>query len=266
MFEKLVIGLLILGLAAVAGAKPKVLYRAVSPYNTLRVVQDGDLRILQVREGANFVEESRTSVKDPEKLIYEYSRLQMLGLAFPPKLERVLVVGLGGGSISKALAKTLPQAEIVSIELDPEIAKVARDFFFYKESDKVKTVVQDARAFLQSDRTRYDLIFLDAFSGLEIPATLRTRQFYELVKSHLAPGGAALANLHTQSGLYARDLATLAHVFPELTAFPGMALNMLVAQCEPAGEDRLAQRAQQFQLDLRRRIKLEIPPVEPISD
>lgn len=213
--------------------RERVLARAHSPYNELRVVQEGYERILKVRQGQVFVEESRCDTRRPAHLLHQYSRLQMLGTLYPEKLERALVVGLGGGSLSKALLAQFPQLRVDSIELDPEIVKLARRYFAYQESERCHTFVSDAREFLERNDQSYDLIVLDAFDGLEIPGPLRTVQFYKLVQRHLCPGGVVVSNLHRRSQSYDRDRVSLRAVFNSSCGYQGTGLVVVVSGAGP---------------------------------
>ncbi len=208
----------------------RVLWVRHSPYSTVVVTQSGRYRIMKFRENGKDVEQSRCDVKRPDYLIHEYSRLQLLGLMFPEQVQDILVVGLGGGSLSKAMARAYPAAMLDSVELDPVVAQAARQWFFYRESERVRTVLGDAREFLRGTDRRYDLIFLDAFDGLEVPEPLRSRPFYEIVRAHLKPGGAVVSNLHLRSRQYAADRATLAEVFPIQYTFMGTGLAVVVSQ------------------------------------
>lgn len=109
---------------------------------------------------------------------------------------RFLVVGLGGASLSNALAARFPKSEVVSIEIEPVVVEAARGYFFYRESYLVSTVVDDARHFLENNKKPFDLIFLDAFDGVGVPPTLRTVEFAELLKQNLSPQGGVVANIH----------------------------------------------------------------------
>jgi spermidine synthase len=209
--------------------REKVLAQRHSPFNDLRVVQEGYERILKVRKGKVYVEESRCDVRRPAHLLHQYSRLQMLGSLYPQNLQRALVVGLGGGSLSKALLAQFPQLQVDSIELDPEIVKLAHQYFDYRDGPRCRSIVLDAREYLEKNNSTYDLIVLDAFDGLEIPAPLRTVQFYGLVKKHLSPGGVVVANLHCNTASYPRDRVSLARQFEHTVAYQGTGLAVVVA-------------------------------------
>jgi spermidine synthase len=225
--------LLWLGAGLAWGQRERVLVRRRSPFNELRVIQEGHERILKVRQGKVFVEESRCDMRRPAHLLHQYSRLQMLATLYPAHLSRALVVGLGGASLTKALVAQFPDLQVESIDLDPEIVQLARHYFGYQESPRCRSLVGDGRAYLEKNPQKYDLIVLDAFDGLEIPQPLRTLEFYQLVKAHLTEGGVAVSNLHRRSGNYDRDRAGLAAVFAHTVGFQGTGLVEVISSNQP---------------------------------
>ncbi|MBI3926578.1 MAG: fused MFS/spermidine synthase [Armatimonadetes bacterium] len=223
---------------AVPVSADQLLYLKQGAFGTVVVTQQGSIRKLSFRQPEGDLEQSRCDIRDPDRLLHEYNRMQLLGLLLCPDPRRVLVVGLGGGSLSKALARLLPAATIDSIEIDPVVADVARRFFFYREGPQVRTFVEDARVYVERTDAEYDLIVLDAFDGLEIPEPLRTLEFYRALEGRLAPGGVVMANLHLPSDLYSSDRNTLAAVFPNQYAFLGTAQVVLACHRSPARHTR----------------------------
>ncbi len=130
------------------------------------------------------------------------------------------MLGLGGGSISTYLARFLPDAAITTIEVDPGVLTAAKTFFGLRATERVRYIAGDGHVFLNRNRAVYDLILLDAYRGGYVPAHLLTREFYELIKQRLAPGGAAAFNVHDGSKLYASTVKTLATVFPSFDLHP----------------------------------------------
>jgi spermidine synthase len=61
---------------------------------------------------------------------------------------------------------------------------------------------------------------VDAFRDGSVPVHLKTREFYELLKNHLTPGGVVALNIHSGTRLYDSDLATLRDVFSQVHLFP----------------------------------------------
>ncbi|WMS88213.1 spermidine synthase [Pleionea litopenaei] len=154
--------------------------------------------------------------KHPKHLVFSYTRLIMSGLIYQPKPESILVVGLGGGTLPMTLAELLPNATITSVEIDPAVIRLAKHYFDYQESEKVKTIERDARLFVKRQgikKQTYDWVILDAFNGDYIPEHLMTQEFLQEVKAVLSPNGIVTANTFSESKLYAYESATYQSVF-----------------------------------------------------
>lgn len=77
---------------------------------------------------------------------------------------RVLVLGLGGGSVARALRVLSPRAEIVGVERDHEVLRAARRHFGL-DGLGVELRATDAREYLDTETRRFDLIVEDLFVG-----------------------------------------------------------------------------------------------------
>ncbi|MGE0489783.1 MAG: spermidine synthase [Vulcanimicrobiota bacterium] len=223
----------------------ELLFEKKGPFGTVLVTQEGSLRALKFKRPEGDIEQSRLDLRRPEYLSYEYTRKQLLGLVFVPRPRKVLVVGLGGASLTRALAHLLPETQIDSIEIDPVVVEAARKFFLYQEGPRLRTFVDDARHHLENSTERYDLILLDAFDGLDVPDHLRTVEFYQLLGSRLQPDGAVVANLHLRSPLYASDRNTMAQAFPQTYGFESAAQRVVVGynSQQPLRREELLRRA-----------------------
>jgi spermidine synthase len=73
--------------------------------------------------------------------------------------------------------------------------------------------------FLRHSKAIYDWIILDAFRGGFVPPHLKTIEFYKLARSHLAADGLFVANVRTDTALFASDVRTMRAVFPQLGIF-----------------------------------------------
>ncbi len=88
-----------------------------------------------------------------------------LVLALPPeRRRRVLLLGLGGGSAARVVRRLAPEARLVGVEKDPDVARAATRHLGLGELG-VEIVVGDALAFLEHDRAAYDLVLEDIFIG-----------------------------------------------------------------------------------------------------
>jgi spermidine synthase len=194
------IGALIAALAlaaAAAGRTPPapaggetVLLRQDTPYHHLVVTQLDSSRWLRF----DALTQSGVDLSQPQRSLVGYDEALLVTLAFRPGIRRVCVIGLGGGSFQRALARMLPEAEIESVEIDPVVRDVALRYFLYEESERVRTVIADGRVFLAQPGPAYDLIVLDAFNSTGVPFHLTTREFFAIVRRRLTPDGIFAAN------------------------------------------------------------------------
>jgi spermidine synthase len=189
--------------------------------------------------------ESITNLKDPDDLPLKYTRNMTLGVLYPQETKRVLMIGLGGGSISTYLGRAMPELPIDTVEIDPGVVTAAKKYFGIRETDKVRYLEGDGRVFLNRRKDTYDLILVDAFQGGYVPFHLLTKEFYALLKQRLTPNGAAAFNVHDGTKLYASTLLTLASVFASVHLYPsGDGEVIAIATAAPAPDvETLAGRA-----------------------
>jgi len=202
--------------------------------------------------------ESIANLADFDDLPVRYTQVMTIGAIYPPELRRVLMIGLGGGSISGYLGRFMPHVEIDTVEVDPGVIAAAKKYFGMKETARVRYHEGDGRVFLNRNKQTYDLILLDAFHGGYVPFHLLTKEFYTLVKQRLAPGGAAAFNVHDGTKLYASTLLTLRAVFPGVHLYPSGQGEMIpVVTAEPAPDQtKLVERAKTLQEKFRFRFEL----------
>lgn len=193
--------------------------------------------------------ESVANLTDPDDLAVKYTQVMTVGALYPPETRKVLMIGLGGGSISSYLGRFLPDTEIDTVEIDPGVITAAKSFFGMKETARVRYLEGDGRVFLNRRKELYDLVLVDAFHGGYVPFHLLTKEFYTLVKQRLTPGGAAAFNVHDGTKLYASTLVTLRAVFPTVHIYPsGVGETIAVVTAAPApDESTLANRATALQ-------------------
>jgi len=89
-------------------------------------------------EGEDYTE-SVANLTDPDDLPVKYTQVMMAALAYPPEVKRVLMLGLGGGSMSTYLGRFMPDATIDTVELDPGVLTAAKKYFGILETPRVPT-------------------------------------------------------------------------------------------------------------------------------
>ena len=202
-------------------ARVKTLFEKDSFYHRIRVEEDDEARYLYFDRTL----QSAMNLNDPTALRLIYSRYASIGLAFRPDAKKVLIVGLGGGSIPKKYQKEFPGMEIEVAEIDPEVIQVAKKFFHLQDGKNLRVYAQDGRLFLTRTSQRYDLILLDAYFTDAIPFHLTTREFFRTAERKLAPNGIVVINVigavTGPGGRITRSIAkTLREVFPQVYLFP----------------------------------------------
>ena len=199
----------------------KILHTKDSQYHRIAVVEDDTSRYL--RFDSSF--QSGMYVDDPFKTRFEYSDYLQLPVAYRPETKKVLYIGLGGGSAPKRTWRDFPSMQIDAVELDPEVVSAAYEYFALPRDPRLKVEVEDGRRFLATNDGPWDVIVVDAFYSDSIPFHLATREFLELARSRLAPGGLVAANIigavkGPDSRLFRSMLRTYRAVFPTVNIHP----------------------------------------------
>ncbi len=198
----------------------KVLVARHSAFQAIRLTESADgLRTL--RFGADGPSQSIVKVGDPRHLELPYARVVPACLAFTPNPRRILIIGLGGGTIPRFLHSHFPEMMIDVVELDPEVVALAREYCGFEEGPRLRVHVDDGRDFIETSRGCYDVIILDSFDTDSIPAHLTTLEFLGAVRNALAPEGIAIANVwgRATNPLYSSMLLTYRAAFEDLYIF-----------------------------------------------
>ncbi|MGI9383085.1 MAG: fused MFS/spermidine synthase [Methyloligellaceae bacterium] len=152
-------------------------------------------------------------------------------------------VGGGAYTLPRAWARR-KKARVTVAEVDPAVTRLARQRMWLAPSPRLRVVHDDARRVLRESGERYGVIVGDAFHDIAVPQHLVTREFFELVRTRLRPGGVYVMNvvdmLETPR-LLLSVLRTLRTVFPvaeiwlddEQAAAGGRATLVLLAATKP---------------------------------
>ncbi len=197
-------------------AQAEVIHQEKSLYRNILVEDNNDLRCLKFNVKSTKSQQSCFYKSQPQKLVFNYTKLLMSGLLLNPEPKRILIIGLGGGTMSNTLAQLFPNSRIDNIEIDNAVINVARRYFDFHESELIKTHNQDGRIFIKRallKKQTYDWIILDAFNGDYIPEHLLTKEFLQEAKHLLSENGILTANTFSLSELYAHESATYKAVF-----------------------------------------------------
>ncbi|MBI2967504.1 MAG: fused MFS/spermidine synthase [Bacteroidetes bacterium] len=109
-----------------------------------------------------------------------------------PEKSNVLLLGLGGGTIANYLENYLDM-KVTAVEIDPRADEIAKRFFGLSKNTRV--IIDDARHYLQTSDSRYDIILFDVFRDV-IPEYVMSREAFLSAMSLLNPGGIIMVNFN----------------------------------------------------------------------
>lgn len=185
-------------------------------YTRLIVDDEGSIRCLKFTLVRKNSRQTCIDRNNPQRLVFDYAKMTLSALLLKPNPERILIIGLGGGTLPNALRDILPSAVIDTVEIDEAVVRVAKQFFGFAEDKQNRVYVQDARVFGKRAALRgeqYGLIILDAFDGEYIPEHLMTAEFLSEMRGLLSNDGVLVANTFASSKLYDYESATYAEAF-----------------------------------------------------
>jgi spermidine synthase len=218
---------LALGFAAAGMASvslTRVIYEVTSPYHHIRVLEDSQLRTLCFDDAL----ETRMSVQNPLTGHFEYTEYFHMAGLWNTNITSVLMVGLGGASAQRSFEHYYPLIRLETVEIDPTVFQVAKDYFNFQESERQKVHIEDGRVFLRRSSAQYDLIVLDAYVqgryGSCLPQHLATQEFFKIVRDHLTTNGIVAYNVIGNTGGWHAEIVgavyrTLNTVFPQVYLF-----------------------------------------------
>lgn len=215
-------------LTANAYGADRLIFSGESPYTGMQVYDKEDgLRYLQF----GLYEQTAIRPGLPEYLHYPYTRTVMAAFAFAdPPAKKVLMLGLGGGAMANFIAREFPEVSLDIMELDPMVVEVAKRYFGFRETEKVRVHVGDGRRILAKQVEKYDVIILDAYKAGGIPFYLTTLEFMQVVKEHVTPGGVAVFHLWAEyANIYLHSqIATIDKAFPRSYSFDDGANSFMI--------------------------------------
>jgi spermidine synthase len=192
-------------------------------------------------------------------------RLQRMMGHMPALIHRaprsVLVVGFGAGVTAGSFVPYPDVRSIVICELEGLIPP-ASDEFFRKQNyhvlhdNRTRVVYDDARHYILTATTKFDVITTDPIHPwVKGTSTLYSKEYYELVRSHLNPGGVVaqwLPIYESDEETVKTELATFFSVFPNATVwsnyFQGDGYDLVLLRRDdssPINVDALQQRLDQ---------------------
>ncbi|MFW5938325.1 MAG: spermidine synthase, partial [Halanaeroarchaeum sp.] len=222
-------GLLLFGAVVGGSTGPNyggdVVYRTQTSYQSLAVVDDDGVRTLHLGGQRH----SAMALDAPDDHVFTYTRYFHLPMLMQDDVDRVLFIGGGGFTGPKAFAARY-DVTVDVVEIDPEVVRVAEEYFHVEEGPEMRIHVMDGRQYLRETNHTYDVIVLDAYRPTKVPFHLTTVEFMHLAASRLDEDGALVANvISAPTGPASRfgraQYKTMEQAFPQVYSFRTTATN-----------------------------------------
>ena len=114
--------------------------------------------------------------------------------------KKALIIGGGDGGSSEEALKHPSLESLTMVEIDPDVIEVAKEHFGaihngVFDNPKLVVRVDDGMKFVRETQERFDLIALDLNDPVGPAAALYSLQFFQQLRTALAPGGALTLHL-----------------------------------------------------------------------
>ena len=196
-------------------------------YNHLQIydipVLDRQLRVMKTDPR---IVQSSMFVDAPDDLLStSYLNYYELARLYRGEVSNFLMLGGGGYSLPKYIAKNYPDTAVDVVELDPDVTKAAAEHFAFRQPDNMRIFHEDARTYLNRSGEKYGAAFWDIFSSAGvIPFHLATVESAQRMSDMLDDEGIVVINVISaargyKSGIFKGIYGAFAEVFPTVEAF-----------------------------------------------
>lgn len=176
------------------------------------VIDDGKSRFLYFNVR---LMQSEMSLKAPHDLAIRYTQKMMAFLLFQPRPKRIVLIGLGGGSLIKFCYQRMPGTQLTAVELDPNVIAFRDTFLMPPDDDRLQVLEADGAEFLESTEKGIDALLVDAFDKTGFAPSLANREFFDNAYAKLSGNGVLVINLAGEKETYAGLIGEAMHVFDD---------------------------------------------------
>ena len=174
------------------------------------VIDDGDLLTLYFNIR---LIQSAMRLDSPDALALRYTQTMMSFLLFNPHPDRIVQIGLGGGSLAKFCFHRLPGSHVTVLEINPDVIAFRDMFKLPPDGPRLKVLQQDGAEYLARAKAGIDVLLIDAFDQTGFAPELASRDFFETVFDKLSNAGQLVMNLAGDKRRYRGLLDEVMEVF-----------------------------------------------------
>jgi spermidine synthase len=152
---------------------------------------------------------------NPERLALAYTRKMMAFLLFNRTPKRILLLGLGGGSLAKFCYGNLPEASVTAVEVNQDVIALRGAFCIPVDDHRFRVINADGAAYMSKTRQQKDVILVDACDRKGNSAKLASVEFYRSARRRLSADGVFVVNVCGDRDSTAAHLTTLRRAFDD---------------------------------------------------
>ena len=196
----------------------------------------------------------------PFDLEISYTQTMMGFLLLQPVPRSILIIGLGGGSLSKYCYQHFPNCQITTVEIDEQVISLRNEFAIPPDDKRFSIVCADGANYVAKCRNSADVIMLDGYDADGLPQRLGSQRFYNHCTRALRDNGVLVANLLKSDSRMATYIGRIRRAFDNkvIKIKPEKDNNKIVYAFK---QDRMPQGAELLDraLDFRIRLGINFP-------
>lgn len=174
------------------------------------VIDDGERRYLHF-DGRLI--QSAMRLAAPNALDVRYTQKMMSFLLFQSRPRRIVLIGLGGGSLVKFCHYRLPATHMTVLENNPDVIALREAFLVPPDGANLQVEEGDGAEYLERAAKGIDVLLVDAFDRTGFAPALANREFIEQAHAKLAGSGMLVMNLAGDEQTYAGVVDAAMQVF-----------------------------------------------------
>ena len=163
-------------------------YNRIWVYNAF--LEGRPIRVLQVNDAND-----SAMYTNSDELALVYTRYFRMAGHFHPQIDHALMIGGGAYSYPKYFLKEFPLATMDVVEIDPKLTQIAEQHFSLQTQDRLHIFHEDARTFLNTTKSRYNVIFGDVYMSYSVPFHLTTKEAIQKIQERLNDNGLFIMNV-----------------------------------------------------------------------
>ena len=181
-------------------------------YDKPFVVDNGPRRFLHFDFAAI---QSAMELSNPVRLTLAYTRKMMAFLLFNRTPGRILLLGLGGGSLAKFCYANLPAASVTAVEVNQDVIALRNEFDIPANDHRFRVVHADGAAYISGLTQSKDVILADACDRSGMAVELDSVEFYRKARLRLSADGIFVTNICGDKYSTAAHLSKLREAFDD---------------------------------------------------